>query len=113
MVSSEEVLRRLTIGDAAYCRLLMTLEPDRPLLALDARSTALVRLCGTIAAGAAGPVLGQRVADALAAGIEFDEVVASLLALGPTLGIDRLVAVAPDLARALGYDIDAALEEFE
>jgi hypothetical protein len=111
MLSGEEVLRRLAIGDPAYCRRLMTPGADRPGLALDARSAALVRLSGSITAGPAAPLLGQRVADAISAGLDFDEVVASLLTLAPTLGVDRLVAVAPDLARALGYDIDAALEE--
>lgn len=113
MFSSEEVLRRLTIGDPAFCRALMATEPDAPPHALDARSVALLRLGGSITAGSAGPMMKQRVGDALDSGLSFDEIVASLLALAPTIGIERVVAVAPDLARALGYDIDAALERLD
>jgi hypothetical protein len=113
MISSEESLRRLTIGDPAYCRTLMANEPRAPTHPLDARSVALVRLGGSITAGSSGLMLKQRVDDALVAGLTFDEVVGSLLALAPTIGIERVVAVAPDLARALGYDIDAALERLD
>ena len=69
-----------------------------------------MRLGGSITAGTVGPMLQQRVSDALDAGVTFDEIVGSLLALAPGIGIERLVAVAPKLARALDYDIDAALE---
>jgi hypothetical protein len=110
MIPTDEVLRRLTIGDRAFCQRLMATPPDEQLPALDPRSAALVRLSGSIAAGTAAPLLYQRVEDARAAGLQFDDLVAVLPTLAPILGIDGLVAVAPDLARALGYDIDAALE---
>ena len=60
-----------------------------------------------------GPILRQRVSDALDVGLSFDDVVASLVALAPTIGVERLTAVAPDLARALDYDIDADLERLD
>ena len=110
-MTGEEVLRRLTIGDPAYCRLIMSTE--RAISALDARSLALLRLGGSIAAGSIGLVWRQRVSEALDAGLGFDEIVAALPALAPTIGIERIVAVAPDLARALGYDIDADLERLD
>ncbi len=43
---------------------------------------------------------------ALAAGATYDEVVASLEAVTPVTGASRVV----QLALALGYDVDAALE---
>jgi alkylhydroperoxidase/carboxymuconolactone decarboxylase family protein YurZ len=110
MLTSEESLRRLTIGDPAYCRSILAAGPDDQVCVLDARSVALLRLGGSIAAGSAGPIWQQRVGDALEAGLSFDEIVAALLALAPTIGVERVVEVAPDLARALGYDVDAALE---
>jgi alkylhydroperoxidase/carboxymuconolactone decarboxylase family protein YurZ len=113
MTTSEEALRRLTIGDRSYCRAVMAPESDDPTHALDARSVALVRLGASIAAGSAGPMWQQRVGDALDAGLSFDEIVSSLIVLAPTLGIERVVAVAPDLAGALGYDVDAALERLD
>ena len=113
MITSEDALRRLTIADPAYCRAVMASGLDAPTHPLDARSVALVRLGASIAAGSAGPMWQQRVGDALAAGLSFDEIVESLIALAPTVGIERIVAVAPDLSRALGYDIDAALEQLD
>ena len=113
MVTSEEILRRLTIGDPTTCQALMGTRPVPAVPDLDPRSLALVRLGGSIAAGSALPVLRQRVADALAQGFAFDEVVAALVALAPTMGVERIVAIAPDVAMALGYDVDAALERLD
>ena len=72
-----------------------------------------MRLGGSITAGTVGPVLRQRVTAALETGVTFDEVVGSLLALAPLIGTERLVAIAPELARALEYDIDEALERVD
>ena len=77
---------------------------------LDARSVALLRLGATITTGTSDAIWQQRVNDALESGLNADEIVDALTALAPTIGIDRAVAVAPALARALGFDIDAALE---
>ena len=113
MSTSEEVLRRLSIGDPAYCRTLMSADLMEPVPALDARSVALLRLGGSLTAGLLGPIWQQRVSDALGAGLTFDEIVASLVTLAPSIGVDRVVAAAPDLAHALGYDVDAALERLD
>jgi len=110
MTTSEEVLRRLTIGDPAYCRAVMSTDLWEPPRELDARSAALLRLGGLITLGAAGPMWQQRVGEALDAGLSFDEIVGSLLVLAPSIGLERVVAVAPNLAVALGYDVDSALE---
>ncbi len=113
MTSSEEVLRRLTVGEPAFCRAVMATDLGEPPRALDARSMALLRLGGLIAAGSPGPMWQQRVGEALDAGLSFDEIVGSLMVLAPTIGLERVVAVAPHLARALGYDVDAALERLD
>ena len=111
MTTSEEALRRLTIADPAYCRALLATGLAEPTRALDLRSVALLQLGGMIAAGSDGPMWQQCVGEALDAGWGFDEIVASLEVLAPSIGLERVVAVAPLLARALGYDVDAALEE--
>jgi 4-carboxymuconolactone decarboxylase len=111
--TSEEILRRIAVADPVYCRALIAADPTDPPHALDGRSLALVRLGGSIAAGTVGPVLRQRVTAALEMGVTFDEVVGSLLALAPSIGTERLAAIAPQLARALDYDIDAALQELD
>jgi 4-carboxymuconolactone decarboxylase len=48
---------------------------------------------------------------ALAAGASEDEITDVLLAIAPVAGLSRVVAAAPGVATALGYDIEAALEE--
>lgn len=47
---------------------------------------------------------------ALAAGVEPDELLAVLIAVAPLIGAPRVVSGAASLARALGYDLDGALE---
>jgi len=113
MVSSEEILRRLAVADPAYSRALVAADPADPPRALDGRSVALLRLGGSITAGTVGAVLRQRVSDALETGVTFDEVVGSLLALAPMIGTERLAPIAAELARALDYDIDQALERLD
>ena len=111
--ASEKTLRRLTIGDREFCRSLVTSGSSGSGHALDARSTALLLLGATIASGTSGPIWHQRVSDALESGIDRDEVVEALASLAPMIGIDRVVAIAPEVARALGYDVDAELERHE
>jgi hypothetical protein len=113
MTTSEQALRRMAIADPMYCHAIMAAEPTDPPLTLDPRSLVLLRLGGSMGAGMAGPLLRQRIAEALSVGVTFDEVVASLVALAPTIGIERTVALAPEVALALGYDIDAALERLD
>jgi alkylhydroperoxidase/carboxymuconolactone decarboxylase family protein YurZ len=113
MTDSEEILRRLTIADGAYCQRLMAAETTNQPHTLDRRSLALLRLGATMMAGSSAPMWQQRVSDALDSGLGFDEIVEALTVLAPTIGIDRIVAIAPELARALGYDIDAALERLD
>jgi alkylhydroperoxidase/carboxymuconolactone decarboxylase family protein YurZ len=48
---------------------------------------------------------------ALAAGATEDEIADVLLAIAPVAGLGRIVAAAPQVAIALGYDIAIALEE--
>ena len=109
-MDSEEVLRRLSIGDPVACAAFLS--DVHPMLrgTLDRQSLAMLRLGASIGTGTTGPVLHQRVGEALAAGLDFDEVVASLVALVPVIGIERAVAAAPGVAQGLGYDVDADLE---
>ena len=53
------------------------------------------------------------VALALAAGATSNEIVAGLEAVTPVTGAARVVQCAPKVALALGYDIDAALEQHD
>jgi alkylhydroperoxidase/carboxymuconolactone decarboxylase family protein YurZ len=46
----------------------------------------------------------------LRAGVSRDEIVGTLIALMPIVGVARVVASAPNLALALGYDVSEAFE---
>ena len=60
-----------------------------------------------------GPEFDAAVAVALAAGAMPEDIVDTLIAVGPTIGSAHLVAAAPKLATALGYDVGADLEGFD
>lgn len=77
--------------------------------ALDGKSVALVRLAALIAVGGAVPSYGAQADAALDAGASADEIVDVLVAVIPILGLPSVVAAAPRLAMALGYDTEAAL----
>jgi 4-carboxymuconolactone decarboxylase len=76
---------------------------------LDSKSLALVRLAGLVAVGGAVPSFGAQTDAAIAAGASADEIVDVLVGLIPILGLPCVVAAAPRLALALGYDAEAAL----
>ena len=65
----------------------------------------------SVAIGSPGVCLEWSASRALAAGASEDEIADVLLAIAPVAGLGRVVAAAPDVATALGYDITAALEE--
>lgn len=46
-------------------------------------------------------------------GATVEEIVGVLIAVAPTVGVARIVSAAPELALAVGYDIDSALERFD
>jgi 4-carboxymuconolactone decarboxylase len=113
VTSAEEALVKLVIGDRAFCREIADVRVGGYQADVDASTTALMRLAALVAIGHAGPLLGEAVSDALDAGVDGDAVVGSLLALAPTLGVNHLVAAAPAVAVALGYDLDASFESLD
>lgn len=108
MAADEETLRRLALHDPACIADVLT--GDGTGCPLEPKVRALVRLAGLISAGAPYPALSWGVDEALRAGARSDEVVAALLAVGPAIGSNRLVAEAPRLALTLGWEVDAAIE---
>ena len=107
----KEHLRRLAVHDTAFVSLLLGEDESASIAsALDARTTALVRVAATIAVDAAPSSFQHAVEHALAAGASCDEVVATLEAVTPVTGAALVVSCAPKLALALDYDVEAALE---
>jgi alkylhydroperoxidase/carboxymuconolactone decarboxylase family protein YurZ len=80
---------------------------------LDARTEALVRVGAMIALDAPAVAYADPVAIALASGATAAEVVGALLAVAPDVGMARVVSATQGLSLAIGYDIDAALEDLD
>jgi len=79
--------------------------------ALDPKTAALLRVGVSVALGSSPVCLEWSAGRALAAGASEDEIADVLLAIAPVAGLGRVVAAAPEVATALGYDVAAALEE--
>jgi 4-carboxymuconolactone decarboxylase len=109
-VRFQETLRRLAIFDEGFAEAgLRPSLPETP--ALDTKTAALLQVAVTVAIGSSAVCLEWSTTRALAAGATKDEIADVLLAIAPVAGLGRVVSAAPDVATALEYDIDAALEE--
>ena len=111
-VRFQEILRRLAIIDEGlledHAGLGLGLAASR---LLDPKTAALVRVGALVAIGSPGVCLEWSTTRALAAGASEDEVTGVLLAIAPVAGLGRVTGAVPDVAAALGYDVEAALVE--
>ena len=111
MPTYKETLRRLSLNDERFVESVLGIQRGPLAISrLDQKTQALVRLGASLAIDAAPSSYQANVEVALAAGASIDEIVGTLIAVGPTIGLARVVSAAPELALALGYDVDAALE---
>ena len=101
-----EVLRLLALNDETFAEHVSDVEPA----ALDQKTLALVRLAALVAVGGAVPSYGAEADAAVSAGATAAEIVDVLVGVVSVVGLPSVVAAAPNLALALGYDIDDALE---
>jgi alkylhydroperoxidase/carboxymuconolactone decarboxylase family protein YurZ len=76
-----------------------------------AKDVGLLRLAALVALGATSEAYRHTAGQARTAGATDEEILGVLLAVAPTVGLARVVAATPGVALAMGYDIDAALEE--
>jgi alkylhydroperoxidase/carboxymuconolactone decarboxylase family protein YurZ len=111
-VRFQETLRRLAMIDEAFVEdeAGLGLDPAAK-SALEPKTAALLQVGVSVAIGAPAVCLEWSTGRALAAGASEDEIAGVLLAIAPVAGLGRIVAAAPEVATALGYDIAAALEE--
>ena len=114
VVRFRETLRRLALIDEAFVQdqagLGLGLAGTQ---ALDPKTAALLRVGACVAIGSPPMCLEWSTGRALAAGASEDEIADVLLAIAPVAGLGRVVTAAPDLAIALGYDVEAALEAID
>jgi 4-carboxymuconolactone decarboxylase len=105
-----ERLRRLAINDPRGAEESAAGAGARP-RDLDPKTLALVRLAALIAVGGAVPSYGAQADAAVDAGATAAEIVDVLVGVIPVVGLPSVVAAAPKLAMALGYDTSDALEQ--
>jgi 4-carboxymuconolactone decarboxylase len=103
-------LRRLAIFDEGFVKAGFELDLGNA-SALDAKTVALLQVAVSTAIGSSPVCLQWSAARALAAGATKDEITDVLLAIVPVAGLGRVVSAAPEVATALEYDVEAALEE--
>ncbi len=107
----KETLRCLALNDEGFVESVLGLGRDTvDVSGLDQKTHALVRLGAALAVDAAPSSYQSAIDPALAAGATIDEIVGTLIAVAPTVGLARVVSAAPELALALGYDLEAAFE---
>jgi alkylhydroperoxidase/carboxymuconolactone decarboxylase family protein YurZ len=111
-VRFQEILRRLAMIDEGFVEDEAGLGLDQAQAsALDPKTAALLHVAVCVGIGSPAVCLEWSTGRALAAGAGEEEIAGVLLAIAPVVGLGRVVAAAPDVATALGYDIEAALEE--
>src|SRR3954465_3445709 len=111
MIEYQERLRSLAISDDRFVGSVLGMGHDTVEISrLDPKTHALVRLAALLGVGAAQSSYNDSVEMALACGAALDEIVGILIAVAPAIGLGRVVSAAPELALALGYDVEAALE---
>jgi 4-carboxymuconolactone decarboxylase len=69
-----------------------------------------VRLAAYVALGASAGAYERAVKAAVRSGASPDEMIGVLFAVAPAVGVARVVAAAPKLATAMGFDVDHAME---
>jgi alkylhydroperoxidase/carboxymuconolactone decarboxylase family protein YurZ len=111
MAAYKNTLRCLALNDEQFVVSVLGMGHDTiDASGLDQKTHALLRLAASLAVDAAPSSYQSIVERAQATGATVDEIVGCLIAVAPTIGLARVVSAAPELALALGYDVDAALE---
>jgi 4-carboxymuconolactone decarboxylase len=104
-----DVLRCLTINDSGSVKSWLR-DAEAAEGGLDPKARALARIAALVAVGGAVPSYGAHADAAVSAGATPAEIVEVLVDLVPIVGLPCVVAAAPKVAIALGYDTDDALE---
>ena len=108
----QEILRRLAIIDEGFVEDQAGLGLGQAeAWVLDPKTAELVRVAALVATGSPAVCLEWSTTRALAAGATEDEITDVLLAIAPVAGLGRVVDATPGVANALGYDIEAALDD--
>jgi 4-carboxymuconolactone decarboxylase len=111
MPRADEAFRRLTIGDPLLlAEIVDRRDPDRNAPHLDARTEALLQVAALIALDAPPSSFRAAVGAAQRTGARLEDLLAAVYAVAGTVGSAKVIAAAPRIALAAGYDVEAALE---
>jgi 4-carboxymuconolactone decarboxylase len=111
MTDYEQTLQRLAVSDDTLVRSLLSQSHPKVGASCDTeRIGALFRLAALIAGEGTTASYQSVVESALAAGASVEEIIDVLIAIAGTVGSTRVVAAAPLLARAVGFDVDEAFD---
>jgi 4-carboxymuconolactone decarboxylase len=111
MAKHEDTLRNLSLNDEKFIESIVAMQLENIAASgLDPKTHALTRLGALVALDAAPASYQWNVGMAFAAGATVDEITGVLIAVAPTVGIAKVVSAAPELALAIGYDVEASLE---
>jgi 4-carboxymuconolactone decarboxylase len=114
IATPEERLRRLVLHDERCIQSMLSIHLDtKEVAGLDPKIQALVRLGGLVALGGSYCSYHWAVQAALAVGATAEEVVGTLVAMAPISGLAHVISAIPEVALALGYDLDGAFEELD
>ena len=109
----EHLLRGLAAGDETLLRSVLAVSPSgvraarpAPGAGLPPATSALVLLAALLSAGGSTTSLRWAVELADKAGVEREDIIAVLATVAAVVGSARVVAAAPRLALAIGYDIE-------
>jgi alkylhydroperoxidase/carboxymuconolactone decarboxylase family protein YurZ len=104
----ERHLRQLALNDEESVGMVLAGGGDRAGSAvLLPKVDVLVRLGALLALGANTSSIRATVDRAIEAGATEAEIVAVLITVAPAVGLARVVSIAPRLAAAIGYDLEA------
>jgi alkylhydroperoxidase/carboxymuconolactone decarboxylase family protein YurZ len=103
-------LRRLAINDTRFADDLVCRSDVEVSSALDQKTLALVRIAALVGVGGAQPSFGALSDAAVDAGATAEEIVAVLVGVARVVGLPRVVAAAPNVAIALGYDVEEGVQ---
>jgi 4-carboxymuconolactone decarboxylase len=105
----QELLRRLALNDEQAAELMLgTVAGSLNAPDAGSKTHALARIAALIAAESALASYQWAVDSALAVGASETEIVDVLVAVAPIVGLARLTSAAPELALALGYEVETS-----
>src|SRR5215467_3003763 len=113
MERPERLLRLIALSDDRLVSEILDKAGNAEMSGLDGKTQALVRLAALLALDASAASYHGGVEAAFAAGATEEEIVGTLVAVTPEMGLAQAVSLAPTLASAMGYDVESAFQAQE